>query len=89
MPLLILETGWLIILLSMYIYQSYFIVSFCSPFHRNNTDRLISIGLSLVTVMIECSGGTIGRVESMRPLLQDGLSHHLLMVTLYEGKVSL
>lgn len=51
-----------------------------SIYCRNNSDRLISIGLDLVTVMLECGGRSLGKVNSLRPLLQDGLCHHLLMV---------
>ena len=47
---------------------------------RNNTERLICIGLDLVTVMLECGGSSLGDIKSLRPLIQDGLCHHLLMV---------
>lgn len=65
----------------MYIKQIhciYYIVSV--NYFRNNSDRLTSIGLDLVTVMLECGGRSLGKVNSLRPLLQDGLSYHLLMV---------
>ena len=47
---------------------------------RNNTERLICIGLDLVTVMLECGGKSLGDIKSLRVLMQDGLCHHLLTV---------
>ena len=49
--------------------------------YRNNTDRLIGIGLSLVTVMLESTGCGLNDVISLRPHLQDGLCHNLLKVS--------
>ena len=54
----------------------------CFVCSRNNSNRLISIGLGLITVMLECGGNTISRINSLKPLVQDGLSHYLLLVSL-------
>lgn len=59
-----------------------FLVSLCNPLDKQNTDRMMHIGLSLLTVALEVGADHIGNYDSLMVLVKDDMCRNLFAVSL-------
>lgn len=59
-----------------------FLISLCNPLDKQNTDLMIQIGLSLLTVAFEIGADSIGKYQCLLTLVKDELCRHLFSVCL-------
>lgn len=60
-----------------------FLISLCNPLDKQNTDRMMHIGLSLLTVALEVGADHIGNYESLMTLVKDDMCRNLFAVSLH------
>jgi hypothetical protein len=61
-----------------------FLVSLCSPHDKQNTEVMIHIGLTLLTVALEIGADHIGRYASLLALVKDELCRNLFSVSVLQ-----
>ncbi|KAB0793293.1 hypothetical protein PPYR_12913 [Photinus pyralis] len=54
-----------------------FLISLCNPLDKQNTDSMIHLGLTLLTVAFEVSADNIGKYSSLLTLVKDDLCRNL------------
>ncbi|KRT85265.1 hypothetical protein AMK59_349, partial [Oryctes borbonicus] len=54
-----------------------FLISLCNPMDKQNTDVMIHLGLSLLTVALEVGADSIGKYSSLLALVKDDLCRNL------------
>ncbi|KAI4455886.1 guanyl-nucleotide exchange factor [Holotrichia oblita] len=54
-----------------------FLISLCNPMDKQNTDVMIHLGLSLLTVALEVGADSIGKYSSLLSLVKDDLCRNL------------
>lgn len=54
-----------------------FLILLCNPFDKQNTDIMIHMGLSLLTVAFEVGADNIGKYETLMELVKDDLCRNL------------
>ncbi|KAK5641442.1 hypothetical protein RI129_009989 [Pyrocoelia pectoralis] len=54
-----------------------FLISLCNPLDKQNTDSMIHLGLTLLTVAFEVSADNIGKYSSLLALVKDDLCRNL------------
>uniref|UniRef100_A0A2M4A2P8 Putative pattern-formation protein/guanine nucleotide exchange factor n=1 Tax=Anopheles triannulatus TaxID=58253 RepID=A0A2M4A2P8_9DIPT len=54
-----------------------FLISLCNPMDKQNTDVMIHMGLTLLTVTFEVGADSIGRYESLLAIVKDDLCRNL------------
>lgn len=59
-----------------------FLISLTNPLDRHNTDVMIHMGLSLLTVALETGADHIGQFSSLVYLVKDDMCRYLFMVSL-------
>lgn len=59
-----------------------FLVSLINPYDQHNTDVMIHMGLSLLTVALESGADFIGSFRSLLALVKDDLSKNAIFVSL-------
>ena len=57
-----------------------FLISLTNPLDRHNTDVMIHMGLSLLTVALESGADHIGQFNSLIYLVKDDMCRHLFLV---------
>lgn len=57
-----------------------FLISLTNPLDRHNTDVMIHMGLSLLTVALESGADNIGQYSSLVFLVKDDMCRYLFMV---------
>lgn len=58
-----------------------FLISLCNPLDKQNTDVMIHLGLSLLTVAFEVGADSIGKYSSLLALVKDDLCRNLFSVS--------
>lgn len=69
-----------------------FLISLCNPLEKQNTDVMIHLGLTLLTVAFEVGADSIGKYIPLLNLVRDDLSKNLfavsfLLVVFYYSKI--
>jgi brefeldin A-resistance guanine nucleotide exchange factor 1 len=59
-----------------------FLISLCNPLDKQNTETMIHIGLTLLTVALEIGADSIGKYNSLLSLVKDELCRNLFSVSL-------
>jgi golgi-specific brefeldin A-resistance guanine nucleotide exchange factor 1 len=59
-----------------------FLVSLCNPLDKQNTEVMIHIGLTLLTVAFEIGADHIGRYNTLLTLIKDDMCRNLFSVFL-------
>lgn len=57
-----------------------FLASICDPYENQNTDVMIQISLSLLTVALEVGARSIPKYQSLLIIIKDALCRNLLSV---------
>lgn len=57
-----------------------FLISLCNPLDKQNTDPMIHMGLSLLTVAFEVGADSVGKYESLMHLVKDDMCKNLFSV---------
>lgn len=57
-----------------------FLISLCNPLDKQNTDIMIHLGLTLLTVAFEVGADSIGKYPALLALVKDDLCRHLFSV---------
>lgn len=60
-----------------------FLISLCNPMDKQNTDVMIHLGLSLLTVALEVGADSIGKYSSLLSLVRDDLCRNLFSVSIF------
>lgn len=58
-----------------------FLISLCSPLDKHNTDTMIHMGLSLLTIALEVGADSIGKYESLLEMIKDDLCKNIFAVS--------
>lgn len=58
-----------------------FLISLCNPADKQNTDAMIHMGLSLLTVALEVGADSIGNYDTLLNLVQDDMCKNLFAVS--------
>lgn len=58
-----------------------FLVSLINPYDQHNTDVMIHMGLSLLTIALESGADHIARFQSLLALVKDDMAKHLVFVS--------
>lgn len=59
-----------------------FLISLCNPSDKQNTDAMIHMGLSLLTVALEVGADSIGNYDTLLNLVKDDMCKNLFAVSL-------
>jgi brefeldin A-resistance guanine nucleotide exchange factor 1 len=59
-----------------------FLISLCNPLDKHNTETMIHMGLTLLTVALEIGADSIGKYNSLLSLVRDELCRNLFSVSL-------
>jgi brefeldin A-resistance guanine nucleotide exchange factor 1 len=59
-----------------------FLISLCNPLDKQNTETMIHMGLTLLTVALEIGADSIGKYNSLLSLVKDELCRNLFSVSL-------
>ncbi|XP_025837202.1 Golgi-specific brefeldin A-resistance guanine nucleotide exchange factor 1-like isoform X2 [Agrilus planipennis] len=65
-----------------------FLISLCNPLDKQNTDTMIHLGLSLLTVAFEVGADNIGKYESLLVLVKNNLCRNLISL-LHTERISI
>lgn len=60
-----------------------FLISLCNPIDKQNTDLMIHLGLTLLTVAFEVGADSIGKYQCLLTLVKDDLCRNLFSVKLF------
>lgn len=60
-----------------------FLISLCNPFDKQNTDVMIHLGLTLLTVAFEVGADSIGKYSPLLALVRDDLCRNLFSVSIF------
>lgn len=60
-----------------------FLISLCNPVDKQNTDLMIHLGLTLLTVAFEIGADSIGKYQCLLTLVKDELCRNLFSVSIY------
>ena len=60
-----------------------FLVSLINPYDQHNTDIMIHMGLSLLTVALESGADHIAQFQSLLGLVKDEMAKNLVFVSSY------
>lgn len=58
-----------------------FLIALCNPLDKQNTDTMMHMGLSLLTVALEVGADHIGKYESLMVLVKDEMCRNLFAVS--------
>jgi len=58
-----------------------FLMSLINPYDQHNTDVMIHMGLSLLTVALESGADQIARFQSLLALVKDEMAKNLIFVS--------
>lgn len=58
-----------------------FLISLCNPLDKQNTDAMIHMGLSLLTIALEVSADSIGKYDTLLELVKDDLCRNVFAVS--------
>lgn len=61
-----------------------FLISLCNPVDKQNTDIMIHLGLTLLTVAFEVGADSIGKYNTLLALVKDDLCRNLFSVSLFK-----
>lgn len=59
-----------------------FLITLCNPLDKQNTDAMIHLGLTLLTVAFEVAADSIGKYSSLLSLVKDELCRNLFSVSI-------
>lgn len=59
-----------------------FLISLCNPLDKQNTDTMMHMGLSLLTVALEVGADSIGKYDTLMTLVKDDMCKNLFAVRL-------
>lgn len=57
-----------------------FLISLCNPLDKQNTDAMVHMGLSLLTIALEVGADSIGKYDSLLEMVKDDLCRNLFAV---------
>lgn len=60
-----------------------FLISLCNPMDKQNSDTMVHMGLSLLTVALEVGADSIGNYDSLLVLVKDELCRNLFSVSIF------
>lgn len=63
-----------------------FLIMLCNPLDKQNTDTMMHMGLSLLTVALEVGADNIGRYDTLLQLVKDDLCRNLFAVSSFKNK---
>lgn len=58
-----------------------FLISLCNPLDKQNTDAMIHMGLSLLTIALEVGADSVGKYESLLEMVKDDLCRNVFAVS--------
>lgn len=58
-----------------------FLISLCNPLDKQNTDIMMHMGLSLLTVALEVGADSIGKYDTLMALVKDDMCKNLFAVS--------
>lgn len=58
-----------------------FLISLCNPLDKQNTDAMIHMGLSLLTIALEVGADSIGKHDTLLEMVKDDLCKNLFAVS--------
>lgn len=58
-----------------------FLITLCNPLDKQNTDAMIHMGLSLLTVALEVGADSIGNYDTLLNLVKDDMCKNLFAVS--------
>lgn len=58
-----------------------FLVSLCNPNDKQNSEKMLHIGLTLLTVALEVGADSIGQYQTLLVLVKDDLCRNILSVS--------
>lgn len=58
-----------------------FLISLCDPLDKQNTDAMIHMGLSLLTIALEVGADSIGKYETLIEMVKDDLCRNVFAVS--------
>lgn len=61
----------------------WFLINLCNPADKQNTDVMIHLGLTLLTVAFEVGADSIGKYSSLLALVKDELCRNLFSVSTF------
>lgn len=59
----------------------HFLISLCNPLDKQNTDIMMHMGLSLLTVALEVDADSIGKYDTLMALVKDEMCKNLFAVS--------
>lgn len=58
-----------------------FLISLCNPMDKQNTDAMIHMGLSLLTIALEVGADSIGKYDTLLEMVKDDLCRNVFAVS--------
>lgn len=58
-----------------------FLISLCNPLDKQNTDAMIHMGLSLLTIALEVGADSIGKHDILLQMVKDDMCKNLFAVS--------
>lgn len=59
-----------------------FLISLCSPLDKQNSDTMIHMGLSMLTIALEVGADSIGKYDTLLEMIKDNLCKNLFAVNI-------
>lgn len=60
-----------------------FLISLCNPMDKQNTDAMIHMGLSMLTIALEVGADSIGKYDTLLEMVKDDLCKNLFGVSFF------
>lgn len=62
-----------------------FLITLINPLDKQNTDAMIHMGLSLLTIALEVGADSIGKYDTLLEMMKDDLCRNLFAVSVFPG----